>query len=236
MLIEPINEQTAISPLPHKAEAARGLFAWGRDRLNSGRLVIAWLEFIFIFVLLPTMTIVTGLASAVPIIITVMLSSTIIFLSMTRSFHWADLLPVDAFSEWRLVLGFSTGFAALAAAVTLTFYPDAFLSPSLGVIPMLVAYPVLTALPIELVYRALFLRRYGHLFNSELGAICVGALLNGLAYFMLSTSIAGAIFGTVLGASLGWFYLRTGQFALSVFLHWIAAMAIWLIGPGLGVF
>ena len=236
MLIEPVDDRTARAVLPQRSDASRGLFAWGRDQLKSARLVIAWLEFAFVFLFLPGAAVFAGMSSATPIVIMIMLSSTVAFLSMTRSFHWRDLLPVDPLSEWRLVVAFSLAFAAIAAGATLAFQPERFLAPDAGVAPMLIAFPFLTALPIELVYRALFLRRFGHLFMSEWGAVLVGACANGLAYFILSPSISGAVFGFVLGVSLGWFYLRTGQFALCVLLHWIAAISVWVIGPGLGLY
>lgn len=232
MLIEPIDETTA-APLPRRTGPARGVFAWGRSQLSSLRLCLAWLEFGFVFAVLPAVAIAANAISAIPIVFMIMVSCAVAFLSMTRSFHWRDLTPVDPLSEWRLVVLLSAGFAALSAAVTLAFFPDRFLAADLGVLPMLVAFPVLTALPLELVYRALLMRRYGHLFREEWGALLVGAAANALAYYVITHTVGGALFGAFIGVAIGWFYLRTGQFALGVLLHWIAAICVWVIGPGL---
>jgi membrane protease YdiL (CAAX protease family) len=85
------------------------------------------------------------------------------------------------------------------------------------------------------VYRALFFRRFGYLFRSNWQAISLGMLMTGIIYFMITASIAGFGFGCVLGAVLGWTYLRTGQFLMNVALHWVAVLCICLIGQGLTV-
>ena len=57
-----------------------------------------------------------------------------------------------------------------------------------------------------------------------------------MLYLMLSGSVGGAIFGAVVGLVNGVVYLRTGQFMLVVLLHWLAAISIFFIGPGLILF
>ncbi|MEM7546857.1 MAG: CPBP family intramembrane glutamic endopeptidase [Pseudomonadota bacterium] len=194
---------------------------------------MGWVECITLFLIFPLIGIFGQAINILPLTILALLSSTVLLLSMTRSFHWADLVPVDALSEWRLLVGVSAVFIAGSFAVTTVFFPEELFQSSGGAELMLIAYPLLTALPVELVYRALFFRRFGYLFKTQLLAILVGAAANGLLYFMLSHALSGAVFGFVIGLVLGWAYLRSGQFALSVLMHWIAALAIWLIGPGL---
>lgn len=98
---------------------------------------------------------------------------------------------------------------------------------------MLIAFPIVTALPMELAYRALFFRRYGHLIKGEVTAIILSAAATSLGYAVLSGSLGGVVFGLSIGALLGWIYLRTGNFAVSVTIHWLAAIALYLIGPGI---
>ncbi|MEL6791945.1 MAG: CPBP family glutamic-type intramembrane protease, partial [Pseudomonadota bacterium] len=71
------------------------------------------------------------------------------------------------------------------------------------------------------------------LFPSESVALVYGAASNALLYFMLTGTNASLFFGAFIGVALGWAYLRTGQFLISVLLHWIAAICIFTIGPGL---
>lgn len=236
MYIEPIDEMAAKAAFPRRRPAAVGLFAWGRARPRSRSAAFAWLEFAFVFLWLPGAAIASGAHGALPLAFAVMLSATVALLSMTRSFHWRDLLPVDPFSEWRLLGGVCAGLAAGAALLSALAPPERLFAGSDIPWTMLIAFPIMTALPLELVYRALFFRRFGHLFRSERRAILAGAAATGLAYLMLSQSGAGVLFGAGVGALLGWIYLRTGQFALCVLIHWIAALALWVIGPGITAF
>ncbi len=231
-----IEELALREAFPRKRALSSGLFAWGKPRLGVRRQASGWVEFLAIFFVLPVLGIFGDAVNSLPVITTLIFGFSVLLLSMTRSFHWGDLLPVDVFSEWRLFVGVSLGFAAASFLVTVTLFPGMLFSASGHVILMLVAFPLLTALPIEIVCRALFFRRFGYLFQSERSAIICGACASALIYLMISESISGACFGFVVGLVLGWTYLRTGQFILNVALHWVASLCIWLIGPGLLIF
>lgn len=231
MLIEPIENGRA-ETLPRRVENAEGLFSWGLPKLGGGLRFAARFECFAFFIVLPLLAIFFEARLFIPVVIGVMLSSSVILLSMTRNFHWGDLLPVDPFSEWRVVAGFALAFAALsglALAVSGASAP----AMSVALAPMLLAFPLLTAAPMELVHRVLFFRRFGHLFPNEGSALVFGAVSNGLVYFMLSGSVVGALFGAFTGVCVGWTYLRTGQFLISVIVHWLAAICVFALGPGI---
>ena len=236
VLIEPIETDKARVSLPRREETASGLFAWGLPRGGDHVVNRMRLEFAFIFIALPFAGVIVDARSFIPIAIALMMSSTVALLSMTRNFHWSDLLPADPLSEWRIIVGFGLFFAAGAAILATIFAPASLLSMDFGVAPMLIAFPLVTAAPVELVHRVLLLRRFGRLFPTEWTAIVVGAGCNGLLYLMLSGSMAGATFGAAIAVANGWVYLRTGQFLLTVLIHWIAAVSIFYIGPGLLLF
>jgi len=231
--IAPIEGTLVEDALPERAERSDGLFAWGMPRLRARRYVLALLETGFVFLGLPLLALNSTGGLTIPLIMMVMLTSTAILLSATKSFHWADLLPVDFWSEWRLMLGSSAAFAAIAYAVTSIYWPSHLFSAPPEIAMMLVTFPILTALPMELVYRALFFRRYGHLIRGEATAIVLGAAATALGYAVLSGGAGGLVFGFALGGVLGWAYLRTGNFAVSVVLHWAAVASLYLIGPGI---
>ncbi len=233
MYIAPVEGTLVEDALPERAERSDGLFAWGMPRLRSRRYVLALFETGFVFVGLPLLSMNSAGGLTIPLIMMVMLTSTAILLSATKSFHWADLLPVELWSEWRLMAGCSAAFAAIAFTITSAYWPSHLFSAPPEIAMMLVVFPVLTALPMELVYRALFFRRYGHLIRSEGMAIVLGAAATALGYAVLSGSFSGVVFGFALGGVLGWAYLRTGNFAVSVLLHWAAVAALFLIGPGI---
>ena len=233
MYITPIDGALIEDALPEKAERSHGLFAWGMPRLRARRYALALLETGFVFVGLPILAMNSAGGLTIPLIMMVRLSSTAILLSATKSFHWSDLLPVDFWSEWRLLAGCSAPFAAIAFTVTSIYWPSRLFSAPPEIAIMLVAFPVLTALPMELVYRALFFRRYGHLIRGEATAVILGAAATSLGYAVLSGSVGGVFFGFALGGVLGWAYLRTGNFLVSILLHWAAVASLYLIGPGI---
>ena len=201
-------------------------------RPDKSRLLLMRAEFALLFFGLPLTAIVVDLRAYTPLVVLTMLGSTIALLSATRNFHWRDLLPVDAVSEWRIVAGSAALFAALAALLSFMIAPSQFLHTPAGFAPMLIAFPATTAIPVELVQRALLFRRFGHLFPNETAALLTGALSNALVYQMLTGGPAGAAFGFVVGLLLGRIYFRTGQFALCVRVQWFAAVAIFVLGPG----
>ncbi len=233
MYVAPIEGTLVEETLPERAERSDGLFAWGLPRLRARRYILALCETGFVFVGLPLLAINSIGGLTIPLIMMVMLTSTAILLSATKSFHWSDLLPVDFWSEWRLMAGCSASFALIAFTMTSIYWPSRLFSAPPEIAMMLLVFPILTALPMELVYRALFFRRYGHLIRSEPIAIVLGAAATALGYAVLSGSIGGVVFGFGLGGVLGWVYLRTGNFAASVLLHWAAVGALFLIGPGI---
>lgn len=233
MYIAPIEGARVEDALPERAERSDGLFAWGMPRLRARRYLLALFETGSVFVGLPLLAMNSVGGLTIPLIMMVMMTSTIVLLSATKSFHWSDLLPVDFWSEWRLMTGCSAAFALIAFTVTSIYWPSRLFSAPPEIAVMLVVFPILTAIPMELVYRALFFRRYGHLIRGEALAIGLGSIATALGYAVLSGSMGGIVFGFALGGVLGWAYLRTGNFAVSVILHWAAVAALFLIGPGI---
>jgi hypothetical protein len=91
-------------------------------------------------------------------------------------------------------------------------------------------YPLLSALPQELVFRALFFRRYGGLFGAPTLAVAVNALGFGLAHLMFWNWVAAAL--TVAGGVIfAQGYLRRG-FLQAVVLHAVAGGIIFTSGLG----
>ena len=98
---------------------------------------------------------------------------------------------------------------------------------------IMVLYPFLSALPQELIFRALFFRRYRALFPSERAAVAVNGLVFALAHLMFWNWVAVAlcIAGGVIFA-VG--YLGRGGFLQAVVLHAICGAIVFT--SGLGIF
>ena len=75
-------------------------------------------------------------------------------------------------------------------------------------------YPLLSALPQELVFRPLFFRRYGHLFPDGRIALLANGALFGLAHLMFWNWPA-VLLSTAGGLIFAHAYARRGSFALA---------------------
>jgi membrane protease YdiL (CAAX protease family) len=194
-----------------------------------------WAEFLVLFVGTPLV-----LAYALPpramfAVLGVMTAGGIILLHRTPGFHWTELLRGWGRIPWRFALGFVVLTATAAGAATLYLFPDSLLflprrAPGLWLTIML-AYPVVSALPQELLFRPLFFRRYGHLFPGRGAAVLANGALFALAHLMyghplvLAMTFAG-------GLVFGWVYAWRGSFPAAVLLHAVAGQIVFTAGLG----
>ncbi|MBI1218927.1 MAG: CPBP family intramembrane metalloprotease [Rhodobacteraceae bacterium] len=155
-------------------------------------------------------------------------------LARTEGFRWHDLRR-GAVPTW-LVAGFALGVAALSAGVVEAVAPAAFLglvqhNPAFfGVIVVL--YPILSALPQELLFRVLYFRRYGAMLPGGWPGLALNGAIFALAHLMFHSWVVAAM--TFAGGIVfAWAYERRGSFPLAVALHAVAGWAIF--GMGLGV-
>jgi CAAX protease family protein len=124
--------------------------------------------------------------------------------------------------------------ATAVAATWLLFPRNLFLlpqrAPALWLMIMLL-YPLVSALPQELIFRPLFFRRYGALFPGRQVALAVNALAFSGAHLMYAHPL---VLGMTLvgGYVFGWLYLVRGSFPAAVLAHAIAGQAIFTSGLG----
>lgn len=145
-------------------------------------------EFAILYIALPLV-----MALAVPPgrMFTVLFAATalgIVLLHITPGFRWNDLARGLDRIDLRLVAGFTLATLAVGSAVMLALRPAAFLAlprqqPGLLAL-ILLLYPVLSALPQELVFRPLFFRRYGAILPVGQPAILLNAGVFSLAHLM----------------------------------------------------
>lgn len=152
----------------------------------------------------------------------------------TGNFDWRNLLRGWGRVRW----GWSALFGLAVGAVGLAimrwgnpgFLPH--LSPErLRFLLMLwCLYPLLSALPQELIFRALFFHRYGRLFPTPGRAVLANAALFALAHLMYWSWIVAAL--TFAG---GWIFAQTYQrrgFPATWVLHAIAGNVLFTVGMG----
>ncbi|MCY1126312.1 CPBP family glutamic-type intramembrane protease [Frigidibacter sp. RF13] len=193
-----------------------------------------WLEFLLLFL-------------AVPLAVALFLPPRLLFpalfvfslvglvlLARTSGFRWREL--VSGGLPWRPIALFVLVTALASGAVIAATRPEAaFLLPlerPLVFLMIVCLYPVLSALPQELIFRPLFFRRYGPLLPRGQGALLLNAAAFSFAHLMYwSATVAVMTFAG--GLFFAQAYLRHG-FPLALLLH---AVAGWIIfGFGLGIY
>ncbi len=158
-------------------------------------------------------------------------------LHITAGFQWRDLLDGLHRVSWRFVGLFSIATTVISCAVILSLRPDAFLilvrtQPELLVM-ILLLYPVLSALPQELVFRPLFFRRYDAVLPRRLWTrITLNAALFSWVHLMywhwvvLAMTFSG-------GLAFAYAYEARRNFPEAVVLHAIAGNIVFALGLGL---
>jgi membrane protease YdiL (CAAX protease family) len=154
-------------------------------------------------------------------------------LARTPGFRSGELL------RGRIAWG-QVALVALATAVACTalvwwLAPGRFLSlprRSTELWLMIMAlYPFLSALPQELIFRALYFRRYGALFPSRTAAVAVNAVVFALAHLMFWNWVALALC-LAGGLIFALAYLGRGGFPQAVVLHAVCGAIMFTAGLG----
>lgn len=158
---------------------------------------------------------------------------TAVLLARTPGFRWRELLRGRPDAGRVAAAGVATAVAC--GALVLWLLPERALAlprqePALW-LAILALYPFLSALPQELVFRALFFRRYGGLFADRRLAVGLNAAAFALAHLMfwngpaLVLSFAGGVI-----FALG--YLGRGGFPMAVLLHAVCGGILFTSGLG----
>lgn len=157
----------------------------------------------------------------------------LVLLWRTGGFDWRSLLRGKRM-PWREIAGIAIGTLILGTLILGLTRPEATFvllrsRPEFMLLIWLL-YPLLSALPQELVFRPLFFHRYGALLPPGKAAIGLNAVLFSFAHLMYWSWIVTAL--TFVG---GWFfaraYLRHG-FPAAWILHAVAGNVLFAVGMG----
>jgi len=213
------------------SDPPRGEFRRGRARL--------WVEFVLIFAVAPVvMAVALPPGWLFPALFGVTALG-LVLLRRTPGFHWPDLLAgrrlLAQRGIWGVVLVFAALTSAASLAVLLVMRPEALFflprhRPGL-LLMILVLYPLLSALPQEILFRVLFFRRFGALLPGVRGAIVLNGVLFSLAHLMYWSWIVSAM-TFVGGLVFAWAYEVRQSFLLAVALHAVAGWILFSLGMG----
>ncbi|MCV6597316.1 MAG: CPBP family glutamic-type intramembrane protease [Mangrovicoccus sp.] len=195
-------------------------------------------EFTLFFVLAPVLGAVLLPANYMFAMLFGMMLLGLILLSLTPGFSWGELTQgARAAAHPWLLLSFALGVFLLCYLVMRAFAPEAgfFLireNPRL-MLMIAVLYPLVSALPQEIIYRALYFRRYEAILPQGAAGLWLNGAVFSLAHLMywswlvLIMTLAG-------GLVFAWAYRVRHSFALALALHAVAGVILFAVG--LGVF
>ena len=202
----------------------------GKTRLRA--------EFLLFYIGVPLVTAVFLPPSWMFPVLFAMTGGGLVLLAVTPGFHWRELAEGSNHVSWRLVLIVGLATAILGTVIIQWTAPQAFLflirtNPQLMLMIALL-YPILSALPQEIVFRPLFFRRYGPILPAQRSrAILLNSGIFSFAHLMYWSWIVAAmtfVGGLIFAKS----YRVRGSFAEAVIAHSVAGVVIFALG--LGVF
>lgn len=160
----------------------------------------------------------------------------IVLLWLTPGFHWSDLSRNWRRVSWPAVITFAALTFAVCYVVVTWAAPGALFAlwrfnPELLLMIMLL-YPILSALPQEIVFRPLFFRRYGALIPGPRMAILANAAVFSFAHLMFWNWIVMAM-TFAGGIAFAWAYAARGNFPMAWLLHAIGGNIVFLLGLGI---
>lgn len=196
-------------------------------------------EFLALFVVLPVGVAVFLPPGAMFPILFAFTALGVGLLHVTPGFRWRDLTWGAGQVDWRAVAAFAAITAALSWAILLATRPEAFLglyrmSPWIWLAVMLL-YPLLSALPQEIMFRALFFRRYAPILPEGKAALVLNAALYALAHLLYWNWVV-AVMTFAGGLVFAWVYEVRRSFPLAVILHAVAGNILFTIGTGMFFF
>ncbi|MGE0230714.1 MAG: CPBP family intramembrane glutamic endopeptidase [Flavobacteriaceae bacterium] len=193
-------------------------------------------EFFSLFVATPILMAVFAPPSAMPPMLLAVAAVGLVLLHRTPTFHWRELLQGWRRIDWRIVAAFAALTAAASLALVALLRPEAYLmllrvNPLLWLAVMLL-YPILSALPQEIVFRPLFFRRYQRILPSGRTALVLNAAIFSLAHLMYWNWVAAT--ATFLGGLVfAWAYKARSSFPLAFALHAVAGNILFTSGIGI---
>jgi uncharacterized protein len=122
---------------------------------------------------------------------------------------------------------------ALAVSLLTTDDPLRFAATNPGYLAViLIFYPIVSALPQELVFRVLWFRRYSAILPGGWPGIVLNAAVFSLAHLMYWSGIVAAM-TFAGGLAFAWAYRQRGSFLMAVAMHALAGQIVFALGLGM---
>jgi membrane protease YdiL (CAAX protease family) len=214
-----------------------------RRAVSPARLVRLWGEFIALFIGVPLACAYLLRPEDVVNVLAASSAAGVVLLAVTPGWRWIRLLICRPIRDLTALAVFSLVSAGIIHTLVQDLAPWAYLSlPTQRYelwVMIMALYPFLSALPQELLFRALFFERYGVLFGwhgdhtrTPWFAILLNALIFGLAHLFYWNWVAVGL-TTAGGLVFAYAYTRLNSFPLAFLMHVAAGQLIFTLGLGL---
>lgn len=154
-------------------------------------------------------------------------------LHRTGGFRWRDLrlgriepAVVAVFAAVTLAVALAVSFATAGDPLRFAMANPGFL------LLILIFYPILSALPQELVFRVLWYHRYAGVLPGGWPGIILNAAVFALAHLMYWSGIV-ALMTFAGGLAFAWAYQRRRSFPMAVMMHALAGQIVFALGLGM---
>lgn len=155
-------------------------------------------------------------------------------LHLTPGFRWGEVVTGWGRIDWGFAVALSVASFAAGLAIVWATAPEAmfFLPRQMPALMLMIAvfYPVVSALPQEIVFRTLFFRRYGAILPGGAAALALNAAVFSLAHLMYWSWIV-AVLTFAGGLAFAEAYRRHGL-PTAVAAHAGAGVALFFVGMG----
>jgi membrane protease YdiL (CAAX protease family) len=140
--------------------------------------------------------------------------------------NWDNIKPM--LIRWVIATILICGFTWFYEPSRLFFIPR----EAPHIIPfLLLAYPILSALPQEFIFCSFFMKRYGQYIKSDWTKIIISAIVFGYAHMLFLNWVA-PVFSFFGGVIFAYTYLKTKSLALVTIEHSLYGNSIFLAGIG----
>ncbi|QFT82012.1 CAAX amino terminal protease self- immunity [Roseovarius sp. THAF27] len=193
------------------------------------------IELLSLFILAPVILAVFLPSSAMlPVLLCVTVLG-MFLLHRTPGFHWRDLTQGWGKIDWRVVAGFAVATTLACVLVQTLFLPDRWFAlyqmNGWAWLLVMALYPIVSALPQEVVFRPLFFRRYAPILPASDTALIANAAVFSMAH-LLYWNVVVMVMTFIGGLVFAWAYKVRNSFPMAVVLHAVAGNILFTLGTG----
>ncbi|WP_128254309.1 CPBP family intramembrane glutamic endopeptidase [Falsirhodobacter deserti] len=203
--------------------------------IGAPRLLL-WAEFIGFYVVVPVAVAMFMPPDRLFECLFVFMLAGLALLWATPGFHWNELLGGWRAISWKAVAALSAVTLVAGVIVMQLAAPERMFATLLNhphrLLIIALLYPLLSALPQEIVFRALWFRRYRDIMPAGNQGMMLNAALFSLAHLMYWNGVV-MVMTFVGGLVFAWAHSVRRSFPMAWIMHSIAGLIIFTVGLGI---